>query len=102
MNATVALVNKFVTYVIDPLMLVLFACSFFLFMYGMVRFLWDMKEGRPDPQGKPHLLYGIIGMLIIVSVGGIINFLASTFGLDITGNSINPSSINSMTTGSFF
>ncbi|MBM3261690.1 hypothetical protein FJY93_04720 [Candidatus Kaiserbacteria bacterium] len=102
MEATAALVNKFITYVIDPIMLILFACGFFLFMFGMVEFIWGMKEGKPQDAGKKHMIYGIIGMVIMVSVGGILNFLAGTFGLDLSGGSIDTGSINSVGTGTLF
>lgn len=89
------------TFVIDPITLMLFAAGFFFFMYGFVELLWKMKEGQPDQDGKKHMIYGIIGMLVMFSVGGILNLLAGTFGLDLSGNSINPSSMN-VQSGSFF
>jgi hypothetical protein len=101
MNATQALVQKFTTYVIDPIMLVLFACGFFLFMYGLVEFMFKKSRGQDSPEGKNHMIYGIVGMFIMVSVGGIIGFLAGTFGLDLSGN-IDTSSINSVNQGAFF
>lgn len=102
MNATQALVQKFTTYVIDPIMLVLFACGFFLFMYGMVEFMFKLSKGADSKEGKEHMLYGVIGMLVMVSVGGIIGFLAGTFNLDLTGNTVDTSSINSVNQGVFF
>lgn len=102
MNATQALVQKFTTHVIDPLMLILFACGFFLFMFGMVEFMYKLSKGAESKEGKEHMLWGVIGMLIMVSVGGIIGFLASTFGLDLSGNAIDTSSINNINQGVFF
>lgn len=103
MNATGNLINKFVTFVIDPLMLVLFAAGFMLFMLGMVEFLLSQsKGGEAQKTGKDHMIYGVIGMLIMVSVGGIIAFLANTFGIDVSGNAVDTSSINNVRTGTFF
>ncbi|MBI5003634.1 hypothetical protein HZC00_00895 [Candidatus Kaiserbacteria bacterium] len=102
MNTTQALVQKMTTYVIDPLMLILFACGFFLFMFGMVEFLFKKSRGQDSPEGKNHMIYGVIGMLIMVSVGGIIGFLVGTFGIDISGNSIDTSSVNGAGQSIFF
>jgi len=101
MSSTATLIHKFIVFVIDPLALLLFAAGFFLFMFGMVEFLWKMKEGQPSPEGKQHMIFGIVGMFIIVSSGGIINFLAGTFGLDLSGNT-DVGTINSVNTGNFF
>ena len=104
MNATASLINKFVTYVIDPLMLMIFAAGFFFFMYGFVEFIWGMRSGAVSDKAadsKRHMVYGVIGMVIMVSVGGILNFIAGTFGLDLTGNNINASSINNVNVTGF-
>lgn len=96
--------HRVVTYVINPMMLVLFAAGLFLFMFGAVQFLYKVSQGGKDTDvkdGRQHMIYGILGMLIMVSVAGIINFLASSLGIDISGN-IDTSRLDTGTTNTQF
>lgn len=100
MNAASNLIGKLVTYVIDPAILVVFAAGFFFFVYGLVQFLWRLDEGGDNRDGKQHMVWGIVGMLIMVSVFGIITIINDTFQLNIS----NPdtSSINNTTAPPLF
>lgn len=82
------LIGKIVTYIIDPMILLVFAAGFFLFIWGLVQFLWNLSEGAQS-SGKQHMLWGIVGMLIMVSVYGIISIIDETFDLDIANPDIN-------------
>jgi hypothetical protein len=102
MSAASDIVSRFWTYIISPVILVVFACGFLLFVYGLVEFLWKINQGGENKEGKQHMLWGIIGMLIMVSVYGIISLLSNTFSLGIdpnNPNSYNPdtSSLNNLT-----
>ncbi len=68
--------------IIRPLVLLVFAAGFFLFMWGLVMFLWNSKEGEIADTGKQHMLWGVVGMFIMVSVAGIIATITGTFGIN--------------------
>ncbi len=76
--------GRFVTYLINPAILVIFAAGFLLFVYGLVEFLWNLNEGGDNKEGKQHMIWGIVGMLIMVSVYGILALVTNTFGIDPT------------------
>lgn len=100
MNSGEALLNKIVTLIIDPLILVIFAAGFFFFMWGLVEFLWSMKGGEVQTDGKNHMIWGIVGMLIMVSVYGIIALISNTFGFGINPGGtfeLDTSSLNNIT-----
>lgn len=82
MQSASQIMNKVVDLIIDPLILLVFAAGFFLFMWGLVKFLWNSREGEINDDGKQHMLWGVVGMLIMVSVYGILTILTSTFGID--------------------
>ena len=82
MDAVTTLVGKFEAYIVNPAIVIVFALGFFLFIYGLVEFLWKLNEGGDNAEGKKHMLWGIVGMLIMVSVYGILELLDGTFGLD--------------------
>lgn len=82
-GAASELIGRLVTYIIDPAILVVFATAFFLFVFGIVQFIWKLDEGAQN-DGKQHMLWGIVGMLIMVSVWGIIALIDNTFKLEIS------------------
>ena len=106
MQAIGNIMGRFWNLIIAPTILIIFACGFMLFIYGLVEFLWKINEGGDTAEGKKHMLWGIVGMLIMVSVYGIIALLSNTFGLGVdpfTG-SYNPdtSRLNDITIPSGF
>ena len=101
MNAVSDIMNRFVTYIINPAILIVFTLGFFLFIYGLVEFLWNLSEGGENKEGKQHMLWGIVGMLIMVSVWGILDILDGTFGLDYKNPDVSRAENISMP-GNFF
>ncbi len=100
MQAVGNLMDKFVTLIIDPAILIVFAAGFFLFIWGLVEFLIAINQGGDTKEGKQHMIWGIVGMLIMVSVYGIIALLDNTFGLDIANPDV--SRMNNVAPGNFF
>ncbi|MEK7132524.1 MAG: hypothetical protein AAB830_00575 [Patescibacteria group bacterium] len=87
MNAATDIVSRFTTVLIKPALLLIFTAGFFLFLWGLIMFIFKL-EGTDHKQGKDHMLWGIIGMFIIVSVYGIINVLDNTFNLQSTNPNV--------------
>ena len=67
--------------IIDPLIVLLFGLALAYFLWGGFEFVRnsDSDEGRDT--GRRHMLWGIIGMFIMVAAWGIINLIINTFGL---------------------
>ncbi len=82
MNAGQSLLERIQTYVVDPIIAVIFTLGLLLFFVGIVEYLWEIKDGKTDGDGRQHLIYGLVGMLVMVSVYGIINMIINTFQLD--------------------
>ena len=89
MQAASTLMQRFTHYIIDPLILLIFATGFFLFVWGLVQFLYHLEDGSGREKGKQHMLWGIVGMLVMVSVYGIISFIDNTFDLNLANPDIN-------------
>ena len=75
------ILKNFVTYLINPAILVIFTAGFFLFTWGLVQYLFALNKGDEHNDGKRHMLWGIIGMFVMASVYGIITLLDNTFDL---------------------
>ncbi len=74
-------------HIINPIILVLFAVAFVQFFWGLFAFLKAKQEEKDLTEGKQHILWGIIGMAIMVSVFGIMGLLTGTLGLsDVSGS----------------
>ncbi|MDP2648999.1 MAG: hypothetical protein Q8P19_03840 [bacterium] len=83
MGGAADIVSRFRIYLIDPAILIVFAVGFFFFVFGLVEFLWKLNEGGDSKEGKQHMIWGIVGMLIMVSVYGILSLVTNTFGIDL-------------------
>ena len=52
-------------------------------MWGLVVFLWNLREGKDYKAGIQQMVWGLAGMLIMMSVKEIIYLISNTFGLDL-------------------
>lgn len=56
------------------------------FLYGVFQFIMNQENEEKKTSGKSHILWGIVGITIMLGVWTILNMLLNT--LNITG--INP------------
>lgn len=79
------LVGKIVTFIIDPLIALIFACGFLVFVWGIVQFMYGLsQQSEAKEEGKKHMLWGIIGITIMLSAWGILRIIAGTFNLPLS------------------
>ena len=81
---------KFVDVIIDPFITLLFAAAMLLLIWGLFQFMVDLQGGGDGKQGKQHMLWAVIGITVMFSVGGIINLVSNSIG----ANSQNGIQIN--------
>jgi hypothetical protein len=76
--------------ILNPIILLLFSLSFVYFAYGVVRFLSTNAGDKSSTrvEARNSIMWGIIGMTIMFSVYGILNFVLATFG--ISGVNLRP------------
>lgn len=76
------LVARITAAIINPLIALIFAAGFLLFVWGIVEFLFGLSQDTEAKEnGKMHMLWGVIGMAIMISAYGIIRIVANTFML---------------------
>ena len=77
--------------VLNPLVLLLFGVSMLYFVYGVIRFLSvdAGDKGQSREEAKRSIFWGIVGMVIMFSVYGIIQFVLATFGVPLTAPGAN-------------
>ena len=81
MSSLTYLVENIETFIIDPLIILLFALALLLFLWGLAQFILKASSEEGKKEGKRHMLWGIIGIFIMVSVYGILRVLTNTFGI---------------------
>lgn len=68
--------------ILEPLLFVVFGLAFIMFVWGIVEFVRDSESDDGRKKGKANMLWGVVGMVIMVSVFGIINIIIGTIGAD--------------------
>ena len=69
-------------YIINPLIALLFALAVVYFIYGVFTYMRGSESEEERTKGGQHILWGAIGMFIMVSVYGIIRLILVTFDID--------------------
>ncbi|HET9641659.1 MAG TPA: hypothetical protein VFP46_02325 [Candidatus Paceibacterota bacterium] len=60
----------------------LFAVAFIMFLYGIAKaYIFSGGEADAVAQGHRLILWGLIGFAVMISIWGLVNVVASTFGL---------------------
>ncbi len=72
-----------ILYLIDSVLVpVLFAISFIVFLYGVAKtYILSHGEAAEVSEGHKLILWGVIGFAVMVSLWGLVNVVANTFGL---------------------
>lgn len=74
------LMNSIDRVIINPLIVFIFACAIAYFLYGIVRYLLSPDNEEVRKNSKSQMIWGILGMVIMVSVFFIMNLILNTFG----------------------
>ncbi len=82
-DAFIANVNRLI---INPLIIFLFALAVVYFLYGIFEFISNQENEEKKTTGKRHMVWGVVGIVIMMGVFTILNMIMNTF--NITG--INP------------
>jgi len=66
--------------IINPLIVLLFALAVVFFIYGLAEYLLSPDNEEIRKTSKSHMLWGIIGMFIMIAVFGIMGLILNTLG----------------------
>lgn len=73
--------GRVVTQVINPIILLLAASAFVVFLWGVFEFIAHAGDEAKRSEGKSAILWGLVGLVIIFGAYGIINLALGTFNL---------------------
>lgn len=73
--------GKVVVQIINPIILLLAASAFVVFLWGVFEFIAHAGDAGKREEGKQAILWGLVGLVIIFGAYGIINLALGTFNL---------------------
>jgi len=76
-------VDTFNDAVLFPLITLLMAMAFLVFLYGCFEYVRSAGSEAGREQGRRHILYGTIGMLVMLSAYAILNLAAASVGIAV-------------------
>lgn len=75
------LLNKILDNIVIPIIFLLIAVGVVYFLWGVVVFIQNADNPEKREEGYKHMIWGIIGIFIMVSARGIVNIITSTMGV---------------------
>jgi hypothetical protein len=77
-SAAGSIISKIVEVIVDPAVQLLFAVTVLIFIWGLFKMIAHGDDPTARSEGQKHVLWGVIGMAIMVSVYGIIQVISNT------------------------
>lgn len=74
------IINRVSREVIKPIITLLITLAVLYFLYGFMEFFTAGDNEEKRTTGKQHMLWGIIGLFIMVSATGILNLICTSIG----------------------
>lgn len=68
--------------IINPLIQFAFIVAFVVFIWGIMQFIRNADNPEKRKVGQDHMMWGIIGLCIMLGVFGILTILTRTFGIN--------------------
>jgi hypothetical protein len=72
--------QNLITNILNPAYILVATAAFLYFLYGALMFIISLNDPDSKNTGKEHLLWGMVGLFIIFSVGGIFKYFDNLFG----------------------
>lgn len=81
-NEATKLISNIKLMILNPIIGFMFAVATVMFVYGIVEYIWGAENKDKIEDGKRHMVWGVIGMFVMLVVYGILNVL-SDFWLEV-------------------
>jgi uncharacterized membrane protein YidH (DUF202 family) len=81
LNRIIDIINLFIPFLVG--------LAVFLIIYGIFGFISSAGDEEKRKEARDFIMWGVIGVFLMLSVWGLINILVNTFGLDRTTGILN-------------
>jgi len=80
MQAALDFIHKVNDAILNPIIILVFAAAVLIFLYGVFEYVRDSSSEDGRTTGQRHILAGVFGMFIMISVFGIVHLILGTIG----------------------
>ena len=87
-------VMKLNKYLFNPFIVFLVALAVVYFLYGIYEYLQGASSDEAREKGQRHMIWGLIGLFIMVSVFFIMKVLLGTIGIDDSEINVESGQVN--------
>lgn len=77
------LLNRVNEFIVNPIIILLFAVALLVFFWGIFVFIAGAASEEVRKKGKIAMQWGMYGLLIMVTVYGILSVALTTFGIPL-------------------
>jgi len=85
MDAFHEFLGKVENAIINPLITLIALAAFVIFLWGVVEFIRDSADAEKRKKGQQHIVWGLVGLVIMFGARAIMAIAAHTFGLTVPG-----------------
>ncbi|MEX0933985.1 MAG: hypothetical protein WD003_01860 [Candidatus Paceibacterota bacterium] len=64
---------------------VIFTLALIFFLWGAAKYILKSDDATAQKEGRKFMLYGIIALFVMVSIGGLVGILGRTFDVETRG-----------------
>lgn len=75
-------IGKLGLLIINPVIYFMFAVALLVFMWGVFQYIKDWESADAKKNGQQHMMWGIIGFVIMLAVYTILRIIGNTVGYD--------------------
>ena len=69
--------------ILFPLISLMMGIALLVFLWGVFGYIKNVESDEARAVGKRHMLFGIVGFVIMVSAFALLKLAANTFGIDV-------------------
>lgn len=69
---------------LDPVIPIIITIAVIYFLWGVGKYIMSSGDTEKQEEARGMMIYGLIGLFVMVSVWGLVNILVSTVGLSNT------------------
>ena len=74
----IPVLDKIKANILNPFIAFLLVLALVWFLYGVYKFISNYDDQTARTEGKSHMLWGVIGMAIMISVYGLLSVVKET------------------------
>jgi len=77
-NRADEIIAKLIENILQPIVVLLFAIAILVFFWGIFQMIWKADDEKAVTTGKQHIMWGVVGLVIMFGALGIIEVIKGT------------------------